>query len=514
MKAGKALGPSGIVVEMIWVAGDIGASMIHDLAAAIICDGKVPSNWSSFIVCLYKVKGDVLERGNYPGLKLTEQVMRVLEKIVDGLIRQLVSIDDSQFGFVPGRCTTDTIFVVRQLQEKYLAAIKRLHGFRRPEEGIWSSASGSHLVGTEKTWCGGVDCATGAGAVCQCADPCPCWWGVQWRVWSEGWCSPRLGTRYSARCSSSLCLKHCQASSTLGSPGRTFMPMTLLSLNRSKNVSGGSWGAMEEKGLRVNAWKTRIMICGKGLDLLQSSGEFLCAVCHTGVGSNSIFCNGGKYWVHKKCRGRKHLTKDPDYRMYTVPGNCMPLGRLGCQTTEGSPSQTRQARGGSFLLLPRRHALSSPWLWTFNRLEEVQGATTCSHFPPLFFQDTWLCVQFFCVKRNAPCQWDLAIDKAKPSTSAVEWQGNDQTDLQCQAARHCHLQVQWATCAAWHWGSAPHSDGEKAPLVWTCGKLHWCSQDSLWHTGWWKAWAWESKDDMETVYREELQRVEALGCRL
>ena len=31
---------------------------------------------------------------------------------------------------------------------------------------------------------------------------------------------------------------------------------------------------MEEKGLRVNAGKMEIMICGTGLDLLQSSGEF------------------------------------------------------------------------------------------------------------------------------------------------------------------------------------------------------------------------------------------------
>ena len=55
MKAGKALGPSGIVVEMIRAAGDMGPSMICDLAAAIICNGKVPSDWEqSFIVCLDK----------------------------------------------------------------------------------------------------------------------------------------------------------------------------------------------------------------------------------------------------------------------------------------------------------------------------------------------------------------------------------------------------------------------------------------------------------------------------
>ena len=87
MKAGKAPGPSGIV-EMIRATGDMGASMISDLAVAIIRDGKVPSDWEqSFIVCLYKGKGDALERGNYRGLKLAEQVMKILERIVDSLIR-------------------------------------------------------------------------------------------------------------------------------------------------------------------------------------------------------------------------------------------------------------------------------------------------------------------------------------------------------------------------------------------------------------------------------------------
>ena len=44
MKAGKAPDPSSIVVEMIRAAGDMGASMIRDLAAAIIRDCKVPSD--------------------------------------------------------------------------------------------------------------------------------------------------------------------------------------------------------------------------------------------------------------------------------------------------------------------------------------------------------------------------------------------------------------------------------------------------------------------------------------
>ena len=83
--------------------------------------------------------------------------------------------------------------------------------------------------------------------------------------------------------------------------------------------------AMEKKGLRVNAGKTKIMICGMGLDRLQSSGEFPCTVCHTGVGSNRIFCNGYKHWVHKKCSGLKRLTKDPDYRCTRCEGTACPL---------------------------------------------------------------------------------------------------------------------------------------------------------------------------------------------
>ena len=67
------------------------------------------------------------------------------------------------------------------------------------------------------------------------------------------------------------------------------------------------------------------MICGTGLDLLKSSGEFPCAICCTGVGSNSIFCNGCKHWVHKKCSGLKRLKKDPDYRCTRCKGTARPL---------------------------------------------------------------------------------------------------------------------------------------------------------------------------------------------
>ena len=40
---------------------------------------------------------------------------------------QRVGINEMQCGFMSGRCTTDAIFIVCQLQEKHLAANKRLY---------------------------------------------------------------------------------------------------------------------------------------------------------------------------------------------------------------------------------------------------------------------------------------------------------------------------------------------------------------------------------------------------
>ena len=147
MASGKAAGSSGIVAEMLKPVGEAGAEVVCDLVENIISEGCIPTDWQeSFIVNLYKGKGDALNRGNYRGLKLIEQVMKVLERVVEGLIRQRVKIDEMQCGFMSGRGTTDAIFIVRQLQEKHLAANKPLYmafvdlekaSDRVPREVIW-----------------------------------------------------------------------------------------------------------------------------------------------------------------------------------------------------------------------------------------------------------------------------------------------------------------------------------------------------------------------------------------
>ena len=48
------------------------------------------------------------------GLKLIEQVMQVLERVAESLLRQRVEIDEMQCGLMFGRCKTDVVFVVHQ----------------------------------------------------------------------------------------------------------------------------------------------------------------------------------------------------------------------------------------------------------------------------------------------------------------------------------------------------------------------------------------------------------------
>ena len=128
MHDGKAAGGSGVVPEMLKCAGEHGFDLITDLFNTIIKENKVPEDWDkSIILNLYKGKGDATVRGNYRGLKLLEHAMKAFERILEGLIRKQVSIDDMQYGFMPGRGTTDAIFIARQVQEKFIAKNKTLY---------------------------------------------------------------------------------------------------------------------------------------------------------------------------------------------------------------------------------------------------------------------------------------------------------------------------------------------------------------------------------------------------
>ena len=100
---------------------EIADEYLEKLYNKIVHTGEVPSDWhESSIVNCFKGKGEALVRGNYRGLKLLDQGMKMFERVLEKIIRERVDIAEIQYGFMPGRGTTDAIFILCQLQEQFL----------------------------------------------------------------------------------------------------------------------------------------------------------------------------------------------------------------------------------------------------------------------------------------------------------------------------------------------------------------------------------------------------------
>ena len=140
------------------------------------------------------------------------------------------------------------------------------------------------------------------------------------------------------------------------------------------------------------------------------------------MGSNSIFCNGCKHWVLKKCSGLKHLAKDPDHRCTQCQETAYPL--------DGRPHREVQVETdkleveASFCY--QRDMLSTACgcelstticvKTAWKKFKELLQILFSHH---LSFRTRGR-VYSSCAAGNAPCQWDLVIDKASPPTFAAK----------------------------------------------------------------------------------------------
>ena len=69
---------------------------------------------------IHKNKGDAQCYGSYRGIKLMSHTMKILERIIEARLRDRVEISKQKYGFMPGKKTTDAMFALRMLIEKYL----------------------------------------------------------------------------------------------------------------------------------------------------------------------------------------------------------------------------------------------------------------------------------------------------------------------------------------------------------------------------------------------------------
>ncbi|KAK3559739.1 hypothetical protein QTP86_019373 [Hemibagrus guttatus] len=147
MKSGKAVGPDDIPVEVWKCLGEAAVEFLASLFNRVLESERMPEEWRrSVLVPIFKNKGDVQSCSNYREIKLMSHTMKVWERVVEARLRKVVEICEQQYGFMPRKSTTDAIFALRILMEKYRDGQRELHCVfvdlekaydRVPREELW-----------------------------------------------------------------------------------------------------------------------------------------------------------------------------------------------------------------------------------------------------------------------------------------------------------------------------------------------------------------------------------------
>ncbi|KAK3550062.1 hypothetical protein QTP86_019161, partial [Hemibagrus guttatus] len=147
MKSGKAVGPDDIPVEVWKCLGEAAVEFLTSLFNRALESERMPEEWRrSVLVPIFKNKGYVQSSSNYRGIKLMSHTMKLWERVVEARLRKVVEICEQQYGFMPRKTTTDAIFALRILMEKYRDGQRELHCVfvdlekaydRVPREELW-----------------------------------------------------------------------------------------------------------------------------------------------------------------------------------------------------------------------------------------------------------------------------------------------------------------------------------------------------------------------------------------
>ena len=147
MKNGKAVGPDDILVEVWTCLGESALKFLTKLYNITMESERMPEEWRDcMLMPIFKNKGDAQSCSNYGGMKLISHTMKLWERIVERRLRNDLTFSNQQYGFMPGKSTTDVLFALIVLMEKYRDCQKELHCvrvdiekayYKVPREELW-----------------------------------------------------------------------------------------------------------------------------------------------------------------------------------------------------------------------------------------------------------------------------------------------------------------------------------------------------------------------------------------
>ena len=120
MKKGKAVGPDELPVEVWKCMRKMEIKSLTRLFNRLLVGERMPEEWRrSVLIPIYKNKRDQQCCGNYREIKLMSHTVKVWERIIEARLRDRVEISKQQYRFMLGNGTTDAMFALRILMEKY-----------------------------------------------------------------------------------------------------------------------------------------------------------------------------------------------------------------------------------------------------------------------------------------------------------------------------------------------------------------------------------------------------------
>ena len=167
MKKSKVVGPDELPVEVWKCMGEMDIKFLNKLFNRLLMGEWISEEWRrSVLIPIYKNKKDAQCCGKYKGIKLMSHTMKVWERIIEARLRDRVEISKQQYGFMLGKETTDAMFALRMLMEKYREGQKKLHCvFVNLRESLRQGSTRRAVVLYEKIRNNGKVCATCTGYV-------------------------------------------------------------------------------------------------------------------------------------------------------------------------------------------------------------------------------------------------------------------------------------------------------------------------------------------------------------